>query len=400
MGLAPFAPDNTIFKNETALRDSYRPDELLERDEELAAYQSALRPVINGAQPKNIFLYGETGVGKTLATRMILDRLRQDQADYDHLDLHTVNLVCKSMGSSYQVAVNLVNEFRDPHEEINSTGHPASDVYNKLWTHLEELDATHCLIVLDEIDAIGSDDNLLYELPRANDNGNVESTWVGVIGISNDFTFRESLSARVTDSLCDEEIHFPPYDANQLRKILTQRSQDAFRDGVLSGDVIPLCAAQTAQKYGSARQALKRLYKAGDLARDEGADEVTEDHIRQADDLVERDKVQSELSKLPTQAKIALYGLLMLDDDGKTPAKRSKIYERYSIAAKQLGADVVSDRTIHDNLSQLTLKGFLDVNEQNEGPNGGSYYEYEFSIRPDLARDVLRHDGRTGDLWE
>ncbi len=180
MGLAPFAPDNTIFKNETALRDSYRPDELLERDEELAAYQSALRPVINGAQPKNIFLYGETGVGKTLATRMVLDRLRQDQADYDHLDLHTVNLVCKSMGSSYQVAVNLVNEFRDPHEEINSTGHPASDVYNKLWTHLEELNATHCLIVLDEIDAIGSDDNLLYELPRANDNGNVESTWVAL----------------------------------------------------------------------------------------------------------------------------------------------------------------------------------------------------------------------------
>ncbi|WP_425433175.1 hypothetical protein [Halarchaeum grantii] len=56
-------------------------------------------------------------------------------------------------------------------------------------------------------------------------------------------TFCENLSARVTDSLCDEEIHFPPYDAKQLRKILSQRADDAFHDDVLQDVVIPLCAA-------------------------------------------------------------------------------------------------------------------------------------------------------------
>jgi cell division control protein 6 len=40
------------------------------------------------------------------------------------------------------------------------------------------------------------------------------------------------------------------------------------------------------------------------------------------------------------------------------------------------------------------------VNEQNEGPKGGSYYEYEFSIRPDLARETLREDTRLEELFD
>ena len=399
MGLEKFTPDTTIFQDENVLRDSYKPNDLVCRDDELAQFQSALRPVINGAQPKNIFLYGDAGLGKTLATKLVLDRLRKDQQDVDHLNLHTVNLVCKSLSSSYQVAANLVNEFRSPENKIKATGYPAGMVYNMLWDHLDELDATHCLIVLDEIDSIGRDDDILYELPRCNDNGSIDDTWVGVIGISNNFTFRDNLSARVKDSLCDEEIHFAPYDANQLRQILEQRAEHAFHDDVLEDDVIPLCAAFAGQKYGSARQALKRLYKAGDLARDEGGTVVTEQHIRAADEQVEKNKIRDELSKLPTQEKLTMYSLLSLNEQGKTPAKRSHIYETYVIAAKSIDADVVSDRTIHDCLSKLTLKGFLDVDEKNEGPHGGSYYEYSLSIRTDLAREALQDDTRTDQLY-
>lgn len=68
-----------------------------------------------------------------------------------------------------------------------------------------------------------------------------------------------------------------------------------------------MCAAFTGQKYGSARQALKRLYKAGDIARDAGATSVTEVHMREADKRVEKGKVRDELGKLPTQEKLTLY---------------------------------------------------------------------------------------------
>lgn len=414
MALEEFAPDTTIFNNEEALRDTYRPNELIERDSELAEYQSALKPVINGAQPKNIFVYGQAGVGKTLATKMIRDRLLVDQQHYDHVNVEVVDLNCKSLKSSYQIAAHLVNEFRAPEDQIKTTGYPTGMIYSMLWKHLDGLDATHCLIVLDEIDSIGNDDDILYELPRANDNENVTSTYIGVIGISNDFTFRETLSGRVKDSLCDEEIHFPPYDANQLRNILTQRAGEAFHDteirnedgqymmesNVLTDDVIPLAAAFAAQASGSARQALKRLYKAGDLARDEGAAGIAGEHVRRADEIVEKDKVRDELGALPTQSKLTLYGMLMLDGLSETPAKRNQIYEHYVAATETVGADVKTDRTVHDRLSQLTLKGFLEVDEVNEGPRGGSYYQYRFSIRPQIVAETLREDGRLEELFD
>ncbi|MFC6825233.1 Cdc6/Cdc18 family protein [Halopelagius fulvigenes] len=400
MGLTEFTRDDPIFTDESVLRDSYRPQELLERDKELGEYQSALQPIINGAPPKNIFLYGQTGVGKTVATRLVLKRLINDQENYDDLDIQVVELNCKSASSSYQVSVDLVNKFRDAESMISSTGYPATRVYQMLWDHLNHLDATHVLIVLDEIDSIGSDDDILYQLPRANDNENVQDCWVGVIGISNDFTFRDNLSARVKDSLCEEEIHFPPYDAGQLRTILQQRASKAFRDDVLSDDVIPLCSAFAAQESGSARQALKLIYKAGDLARSREEERVEEHHVRDARTLIEKGKVQDELESLPIQSQLTLYSLLQLEVEGETPCKRAEIYDRYQVVAQIVDADVVSDRTIHDRISQLRLKGFVEHDERNDGIRGGSYYQYSLDVRPEIVEDALRQSSRVAELFD
>jgi len=242
---------------------------------------------------------------------------------------------------------------------------------------------------LDEIDSIGKDDDILYELPRCNDNGNVTETKVGVIGISNDFTFRDNLSGRVSDSLCDEEIHFPPYNANQLRNILEQRSREAFVDGVLNDDVVPLTAAFAAQGSGSARQALKLLFKAGDLARSRDLTQVDGDLVREADELIEQGKIRDELERLPTQSHLTLFSVYHLAQKGKTPARSSDIYEVYVSAAENIDVDVRTDRTIRDRLRHLSLKGFLDVSEENKGIAGGSYYQYSLGIRKDTIVEVL-----------
>ena len=389
MGLEEFTIDDEIFVDEDVLRDGYQPKELLERDRELAEYQAALKPVIKASRPRNIFLYGQTGVGKTLATDMVMTRLQTDQQKFDHLDIKVVKIVCKSLTSSYQVSIRLVNRFRESGNKLSRRGHAPGDIYEMLWEHLDGLDATHVLFVLDEIDSIGKDDDILYELPRCNDNGNVTETKVGVIGISNDFTFRDNLSGRVSDSLCDEEIHFPPYNANQLRNILKQRSKEAFVDGVLNDDVVPLTAAFTAQGSGSARQALKLLFKAGDLARSRDLMQVGGDLVREADELIEQGKIRDELERLPTQSHLTLFSVYHLARKGETPARSSDIYEVYESAAENIDVDVRTDRTIRDRLRHLSLKGFLDVSEENKGIAGGSYYQYSLGIRKDTIVEVL-----------
>lgn len=402
MGLKRFTPEDEIFIDEEVLRDNHTPNELLERDEQLEEYQNALKPVVKGTRPKNIFLVGQTGVGKTVATELICERLEVDQQDFDHVDVEFVSLNCKKLGTSYAVAANLVNEFRPEDDQITTTGYPPDMVYNMLYDEIRKQDATHVMFVLDEVDSIGDDDDILYELPRANDNGDVpaEETYVGVIGISNDFTFRDSLSARVKDSLAEEEIHFPPYDANQLRTILYHRAKNAFVDGVLEDEVIPLAAAMAGQESGSARQALKFLYKAGDLARKEDAPHVTEDHVRRAEPLVRENKIKLELESLPTQSHLTLYAVMSLLAEDALPAKSVDIYQRYKLAASKINADIKTDRTIRDRLSELKLKGFLSKTRENRGEEGGRYDLYGLGdVDSELIHEVLGATDRIEELF-
>src|SRR6056297_113353 len=103
-----FERKQNIFRNKDALGESYQPESIEERDEEIDAYMDALQPVVDGWEPNNIFIYGNTGVGKTAITEYLLSVLQDDIAAYDDVDLSVVTVNCKTLNSSYQVAVELV----------------------------------------------------------------------------------------------------------------------------------------------------------------------------------------------------------------------------------------------------------------------------------------------------
>jgi len=154
-----FERDTDIYRDRDALREDYQPEQLVGRDGELDTYRAALQPVINGEQPNNVFLYGKTGVGKTAATRYLLEHLRDDAAQYDDIELTVKTLNCDGLTSSYQVATRLVNEFRKDIEQISTTGYPRASVYEMLWDELEACGGT-VLVVLDEVDHV-EDDSIL-----------------------------------------------------------------------------------------------------------------------------------------------------------------------------------------------------------------------------------------------
>ncbi|WP_336135350.1 orc1/cdc6 family replication initiation protein [Natronomonas amylolytica] len=377
--MSTFSRDTEIFRDEDMLREDYQPESITAREEELEAYKTALQPVVNGAQPRNIFLYGKTGVGKTAVSRYLLTRLQQDTAQYDDVDLSVVWLNCTNLSSSYQVAVNLVNELREPDEQISTTGYPQQRVFDILYEELESIGGT-ILLVFDEIDHIGSDDEILYELPRARSNGYLESVKPGVIGISNDFGFRDELSPKVKDTLCEEEIHFPPYQAPELEAILQRRVDGALYDNATAAGVISLCAALSAQDTGSARQALNLLYKAGELARAAGESTIIESHVHEARDALEQSQIEHGMRELTRHGHLALVATLDLALQDATPARVRDIYPRYRTIAEHSDADPLVRRRMHDHLADLSMLGILDRWARNEGRAGGQYYEYEFKV--------------------
>ena len=385
--MALFEPDGSIYADRDALREDYQPDSVVGRAEELEAYKAALQPVINGEQPNNIFLYGKTGVGKTVTTRYLLDHLQQDAAAHEDLDLTVLMLNCDGVTSSYQVATRLVNRLRDETRQISSTGYPLAAVYEKLWADLDALEGT-VLVVLDEIDTI-EDDSILYQLPRARDNDNISEAKLGLIGISNDFEFRQELSSKVKSSLCETELHFPTYDANELRSILERRVEVAFREGVVNDAVIRYCAAIGARDAGDARQSIELLMKGGDLAREENADRVTEAHVRRGKELLERSRVAEGIAGLTSHGRYILYALLTLHLEDETPIRTRNLRPRYTTICHAVGNEPLVPRRMRDHLGDLTMLGIADVTERNEGRRGGRYREYTLQTIPETVVDAL-----------
>ena len=385
--MALFEPDASIYDDRDALREDYQPEDVVGRSDELDAYKAALQPVINGEQPNNVFLYGKTGVGKTVTTRYLLDHLQRDAAPHDDLSLHVVVMNCDGVTTSYQVATRLVNRLRDEGRQISSTGYPLATVYEKLWSELDALGGT-VLVVLDEIDTI-EDDSILYQLPRARDNGNVSNAKVGLIGISNDFEFRQQLSSKVKSSLCETELHFPTYDASELRSILNRRVKVAFRDGVVAEAVVSYCAAIGARDAGDARQSIELLMKGGDLAREENADRVIEEHVKRGKRLLERTRVAEGITGLTSHGRYILYALVTLQLEAETPVRTRDLRPRYTNVCHAVGNEPLVPRRMRDHLGDLTMLGIADVTERNEGRRGGRYREYTLQTDPETVVNAL-----------
>ncbi len=278
-----WATEDPIFSRKELLDIDLVPNEdrIIGRDSEIKNVASSIHPAVKGQSPRNTLIYGKTGTGKSLVAKHVT-RSAQQYSVENGTELGRAYVDCTQTKTETRVVINLAQTLNDPEEtgiSIPVTGLSTDVYYERFWSILD-----HCydvaIIILDEIDKL-QDSEILMQLSRAGEAGKLDSCSVGIIAISNKISFKESLDERILSSLQDREFVFPPYDANQLREIMSNR-EDAFRDGVLSDDVIPLSAAFAAQEHGDARKALDILRNAGELAKDGDAEEVTEEHVRNA----------------------------------------------------------------------------------------------------------------------
>lgn len=403
-----FADDVELIRNADVLEEDYTPNEILCRDDVLQQYTSVFKPIYKGRPPQNAFLYGDTGVGKTAATKYLRENLERDierkneqLPDDEQITLNVVWINCENFTtgdhktSSYQVAVGIVNRLRDKGNRITGTGYAPQDVYDIMYEELDNLKGT-VLVILDEVDKIGNDDTLLYELPRSRDIGYVENVRVGVIGISNDYTFRKNLSPKVKDSLCETEIKFPAYNATELSDILIARAKLALYDDAYTEETISLCSALAYQEAsGSARRAIRLLRRSAEIAEENSSDLIEESHIRQADKDLEYGNIVESIVDQDDEKLYILKALAHLDRADLTPARTRTIHTAYSRVVRSYntttGKDPLTQRGMFNHLSKLVMFGFVNTIDHNKGVGGGQWNEHEFSddVDPQKVKDAF-----------
>jgi cell division control protein 6 len=434
-----------IFENKEVLRPSYTPHKLPHREEQINNMATILVTALRGDTPSNILIYGKTGTGKTASAKFVSEELETTSQKYEvPCEVEYIN--CEVTDTQYRVLAQLANKFIDKNaqliddrvaeledlrsraredtaaleeaafdsvddidteieslkadksefEEVPMTGWPTDRVYSSFFDAVDYHERV-VVIMLDEIDKLveKSGDDTLYNLSRMN--SELENSRVSIMGISNDLKFTDFLDPRVKSSLGEEEIVFPPYDANQLRDILQARSDVAFKGDALTEDVIPLCAAFAAQEHGDARRALDLLRTAGELAERDQTDNVLEDHVRQAQEKIELDRVVEVVRTLPTQSKIVLFAIILLEKNGVHNINTGEVFNIYKNLCEEIDADILTQRRVTDLISELDMLGIVNAVVVSKGRYGRTK-EISLSVPTEETEAVLLSDSRLGDI--
>lgn len=389
---SPFDEPGKIFADKRPLDEDYTPETILCRDDEVSRYSEALQDIIEGFGPNNVFIYGQTGNGKTVVTKKMMGFLRAETEKHD-IPVTILEVNCNKDDSIFNVLISLINQLRPPDDQVPEQGPTKGFLWSTLYEELDALEGD-AVVVLDEIDMLGADnDKLLYEFPRARKMGSLEDTRVGVIGISNNHMFKDSLDPRVKSTLCEYEIFFSPYDATELTKILQHYADLVFRDDTVDEGVIELCAARAAQEQGDAREALDLLETAGNIARKRDAGQVTKTHVEEAGSRVEEQRVLTIVrEQLTSQMKLALLATAFLNIDDESSPRAKNIYQVYENICEVCGYEPRSKRRLNDFLDSIRLYGLLERDERNLGRAGGRSYIHTLEVSPELVFEGLKQD--------
>lgn len=367
--------EKTLFADKNVLSPHYVPDHLLYRDVETTQVMRSMAPALKNAKPHNLFIYGKTGTGKTATSKFVLQKLDEE----NNPRVKSVYLNCRIYDSRYKVIQKVISDF---HPESAKTGYSFALLYERLldWVEGEAdgVEGKHALLVLDEIDMVKDLDNLVYTLTRANDD--LKKGSVSMIGISNRVNFKQKLDVRSKSALCEQELVFQPYNAEQLKGILEQRAKQAFSEGAVSGAALNLAAAIAASENGDARYALSLLLRAGELAEKRKLDKVNDKEVEEARKAADEDKAFEVISTLPEHQQLVLYALAIVSEDvryrrlveeeGEKYYFSGEVYERYCSMSKKMGRDPRTSRWYREYLHDLETLGLINRIESGKGIRG------------------------------
>jgi cell division control protein 6 len=202
-----------------------------------------------------------------------------------------------------------------------------------------------------------------------------------MIGISNNLMFKDKLDPRTKSSLCERELIFSPYNATELKEILSERCSVAFKENAVSGPAISLASAIAAQESGDARTAVMLMQRAGEIADVEQQSTVSDAHVEKAKESVEEEIILSMISTLPQQQQMVLYSIAQLTSQKKGVKKingeieegvlySGEIFDSYLDLAKKFGERTITSRWFRQYINELEMYGLILVTNSGKGIKG------------------------------
>jgi cell division control protein 6 len=326
---------------------SYIPENLPHREEHVDEITQLFKPFTEREDqvPWAVMVLGPSGTGKTVAVRRALDRTKRDivqkrsEALVDYVN-------CRFATSDYSLAQMISMKIIPG---MSTRGYGAGELVTAVQDYLEHR-GQRALIALDDFDSFTritkGKTSLVYDMLKYHEQGKgrVFFILVGIEDFSSSF-----LEAWIRNYVWRTRLPYLPYGYEQMRQILSGRSEEAFATGAIGAEEIVL-ASRMATKfgYGSARYGLELLLASGREADWEGSRRVTPESVRVAQTRIEPILRPDALAGWPPEIKRIL----------KKIADVSSAGEMAYFSLSEIGADNEQEVAL---VRRLEFEGIVDL---------------------------------------
>jgi len=327
-----------LLTNARVFHEEWVPGDFQYRSSELDVMSAALRPIVHGEEPSNLFCWGPSGAGKTSSATYLLQNLREQS-----LDVTTLSLSCWSTRTRHSVLYNLLTEL-----DAAGSLHPTSSASSELLERIERALPSPAVLVLDEVDQLEELD-VLYDLYHLEG--------LALILLSNT---DDELFVRMDDRLRSRfqhatRVEFERYTTAELEGILSQRVDAGMRASSVTDSHLRLVADAA---VGNARDAIRILAAAARLAESCDRETLSADIIEEAVPQARSALRQETVDRLDDH-QYALFEVIR-DAEEIDPGAA---YERYA----ERVAEARTQRTIRNYVQKLAHYDLIEIVGKNRG---------------------------------
>ncbi len=345
-----------IFRDRGKLSPRYVPERLPHREQQLKELLSIYTPMlenVGGAFLQPVQLIGGVGAGKT-CTALRFGGIVEGEASKRKISLKHVYVNGKVDGSNRYTLYRRILEQACP--SIQSRSLSPEEMLTQMVKQLRR-EKRYAIITFDEVDYFvrRCKEHVVYDLTRLNEISPGEPCNVlGVLFIARDPSYRNLLDPAEVSTLGLCVIHFPQYNADQIRDIVADRVELAFNPGAVSYEVLDFVSDLAAKPpaNGDARFALDLLLYAGNLAENMGFERVLPEHVRRVYGEIHPTVSSMEISSLSQTGKLILLGLARALKASKAPyVSLREVREYYNVVCEECGVKPSAD--FEENLQTL-----------------------------------------------
>lgn len=350
--------DETIFQDIEVFNADYIPENFTLRNGQIQEMALSIRPVLHGGKPINNLILGPPATGKTTAIKKLFEIIEFNYSN----KIVCVHINCQLHSTKFDIFSQIYKKIfnHTPPE----TGIPFARLYNSIMSELERNDKS-LIVAVDDINHLFSKNvisEVFYDILRAYESYPTVKT--GIFAVLSDVKFHHVLDKNVGSIFNANEIHFNPYNYEEIGQILKERIKLGFYPTVISDDLVDEIIDYT-YNMGDLRLGIDLLRMSGNNAEIRASRQISDEDVKRAMKTAENKTLDYILQGLSDREKHMIW---FINNLGEKNLTSGKLYEEYNVKYP------ISYSTYNRLINKLEFLRLLDTTYTGSGKKGNSRY--------------------------